>query len=64
MNEIEYKNKLFQIIKGHDKSTRGIKYIRKWDYYWTEKQFVLESKFYFTNLELIIYRFNLEFIQF
>lgn len=43
MNEIEYKNKLFQIIKGHDKSTRGIKYIRKWDYYWTEKEFVLDK---------------------
>ena len=51
--KIIYKNKLFSIIQGFPKNDRGIKYIRKWDYYFEEKKYVLE-KCNLTNVKTAI----------
>ena len=53
LSEQEYKNTLFNIIKGKNKNDRGIKYIRKWDYYFEEKKYVLE-KCNLTNVKTAI----------
>tara|TARA_A100001035_G_scaffold245462_1_gene213776 strand:- start:557 stop:1183 length:627 start_codon:yes stop_codon:yes gene_type:complete len=53
MNTEQYKNKLFSIIQGFPKNDRGIKYIRKWDYYWSEKEYVV-NKCNLTNVKSAI----------
>ena len=39
----EYKNKMQEVAATYGKFDRGQKYVRKWDYYLKEKQFVLEK---------------------
>ena len=43
LNKEEYKDKLFSIIKSKGKNDRGVKYIRKWDYYRSEKEYLLNK---------------------
>lgn len=43
MNDIEYKNKMFEIVSKYPKKFEGAKYIRKWDEFWIEKNNVVNS---------------------
>ena len=43
LSEQDYKKTLFSIIQSKNKNDRGVKYIRKWDYYWNEKKYVIEK---------------------
>ena len=47
MTPQQYKNELMQIVSRYDKQSRGVKYVRNWDRFWFEKNYVADT----VNLE-------------
>ena len=43
MNHNEYKQSMQKIASKHGKMARGAKYVNRWDYYWLEKNHVVET---------------------
>ena len=42
MTQEEYKQKMQEIASAYGKLDRGAKYLRRWDYYWLEKNYVMD----------------------